>query len=178
MISFDEFAAVFEETGFEENELKQFFFSIRKSLLLRCLGKRSWPDLLRLEERCQWPVLQRIADPKLSIYKGANKDLLDRFIRNISEDKSIRERKISTGKIPYWIRLRSLIEERLDLFTQIFGFSKADMARCTAVADRYSKIVETKAETRKKLWKIGIGASAATLAGAAAIWYISKKEKK
>jgi hypothetical protein len=32
-------------------------------------------------------------------------------------------------------------------------------------------------KNRKKLWTIGIGAGAATLAGAAALWYMSKKKK-
>lgn len=178
MISFDEFIRIFKGINFEEDKLRRFYYSIKKSLLLSYLGKRSWPDILKLEESCQWPVLQRIADSKLSIYRGADKELLDKFIRSISEEKSIRDQKISTGKIPYWTRLRSLIEERIELFTHIFGFSKTDIRRCKAVAERYSKIIEKRTESRKKLWKIGIGAGAATLAGAAALWYISKKEKK
>ena len=178
MTSFDEFRTIFKGIGFEDEELKRFYYSIKKCLLLRYLGKRSWQDLIKVEEKCQWPILQRIADPKLSIYRGADKELRDKFIKSISEEKNIREQKISTAKVPYWTRLRSLIEDRIELFTHIFGFSKADIRHCEAVADRYSKIVEKRAEDRKKLWKIGIGAGAVTLAGAAALWYISKKEKK
>jgi len=178
VISFYEFKDIFKDIGFEEEELKQFYYSIKKSLLLRYLGKRSWQDLIKLEEQYQWPVLQRITDPNISIYRGADKELLDKFIKSISEEKSIRGQSTSIGKIPYWPRLRSLIEERIDLFTHIFGFSKADIKHCKAVAERYSKTAEKRTEGRKKLWKIGIGAGAATLAGAAALWYISKKEKK
>jgi len=178
LISFGEFSDIFKGLGFKEEDLKRFYHSIKKSLLLRYVGKRSWPDLLKLEEHCQWPILQKIADPKLSIYRGADKELLDKFIKSISEEKSIRGERISKGKIAYWTRLRSLIEERIDLFTHIFGFSEADIRRCEAVAERYSQIMEKRIKNQKKLWKIGIGAGAATLAGAAAFWYISKKEKK
>jgi len=177
MTSFDEFSTIFKGVGFEETQLKRFYYSIKKSLLLRYLGKRSWQDLIKVEEKCQWPILQKIADPRLSIYRGADKELRDKFIRSISEEKDIRAQKISTAKIPYWTRLRSLIEGRIELFTQIFGFSNADIRHCEAVAARYSKIVEKRAEDRKKLWKIGMGAGAVTLAGAAALWYMSKKEK-
>ena len=178
VISFNEFKDIFKDIGFEEKELKGFYYSIKKSLLLRYLGKRSWQDLIKLEEQYQWPVLQKITDPNISIYRGADKELLDKFMKSISEEKNIRSKKTSSGKIPYWTRLRSLIEERIDLFTHIFGFSKADINHCRAVAERYSKAVEKRTEGRKKLWKFGIGAGAATLAGAAALWYISKKEKK
>lgn len=178
MISFDKFNDIFKGIGFEEEELKRFYYSIKKSLLLKCVGKRSWQDILKLEENCQWPVLQKIADPKLSIYQGADEELLVKFIKSISEEKSLRDRRVSTGKIPYWTRLRSLIEERIELFTHIFGFSKNDIRHCEAVAERYSKIVDKRTGNRKKLWKIGISAGAVTLAGAAALWYISKKEKK
>jgi precorrin-6B methylase 2 len=46
------------------------------------------------------------------------------------------------------------------------------------VAERYSRIRERRIRNRKKMWKIGIGTGAATIAGAAAIWYVSKKDKK
>ena len=178
MISFEEFRDIFKDTEFKEVELRDFYYSIKKSLLLRCVGKRSWPDLLRLEEKCQWPILQRIADAELSIYRNADRELLDRFIGSIAEEKRIRGKRASGGKIPYWSLLRSLIEERIELFTQIFGFSRADVIHCEAIAERFSRIVEKKTEDRKKLWKIGIGAGAVTLAGAAALWYISKNEKE
>jgi hypothetical protein len=159
--------------------LKSFYHSVKKSLILRHLGKRSWPELFKLEERCQWPVLKKIDNPELAVYRGADAELLVRFITTIKEEKEIRERKSSTDKVRYWTRLQSLIEERLDLFKQIFGFSTEDVEYCERVAERYGTILERKAKNRKKMWQIGVGAgTAATLAGAAAYWYISKKEKK
>ena len=82
------------------------------------------------------------------------------------------------NKVRYWSLLQAVIEERINLLATIFGFSEKDMKLCELVAERYGKIIERKAKEKKKLWQIGIGAGAATLAGAAAIWYISKKDKQ
>jgi hypothetical protein len=179
VISFKEFSAVFKGAGFTEGQLKSFYHSVKKSLILSHLGKRSWPELFKLEERCQWPVLRRIDNPELPVYRGADGELLARFIATIKEEKEIRERKSSTDKVRYWTRLQSLIEERLDLFKQIFGLSSKDVEYCETVAERYGAILSRKATSKKKMWQIGVGAgTAATLAGAAAYWYLSKKEKK
>lgn len=178
MIRFKELSAIFKDMGFTERELKKFYYSVKKSVILRHLGKRSWPELFKIEEGCQWPVLRRIDDPKLQIYAGADKTLLEKFIDTISSEKEIRTYRSSMQKVRYWSLLQSVIEERIDLLATIFGFSEKDMKRCELVAERYGKTVERKAREKKKLWQIGIGASAATLAGAAAIWYISKKDKK
>jgi hypothetical protein len=179
MIGLKEFTAIFRSAGFSEGELKNFYYSVKKSVILRYLGKRSWPDLFRLEEHCQWPVLRRIDNPDLPIYRGADRELLSGFVRTITEEKKIREGKQSIEKVRYWTMLQSLIEERIGLFTQIFDFCRKDIRHCEMVAERYGKILDRKAKTRKKIWQIGIGAgAAATLAGAAAYWYISKKEKK
>ncbi len=119
-----------------------------------------------------------IGDPKHSIYEGADKVLLDMFIKTISEEKNIRERRSSLDKVRYWTLLQSVINERIDLFTHIFGLSQEDVRHCEKVAERYSQIMERRIKNRKKRWKIGIGTGAATLAGAAALWYISQKNKK
>jgi hypothetical protein len=179
VISFREFSAVFSGAGFSERQLKSFYHSVKKSVILHYLGKRSWPELFKLEERCQWQVLRKIDDPDLPIYRGADKELLSGFIRTIREEKKIRESKSAVEKVRYWTMLQALIEERIVLFTQIFGFSPKDVQHCEAVAGRYGKILDRKAKTTKMKWQIGIGAgAAATLAGAAAYWYISKKDKK
>jgi len=177
MIHFKELSVIFKDTSFTDGELKKFYFSVKKSVILRRLGKRSWPELFKLEERCQWPVLKRIDDPKLPIYAGADRTLLDRFIKTISTEKEMRAHRSSMHKVRYWSLLQEVIEERIDLLVSIFGFSEKDIRHCELVAERYGKILERKARERKKLWQIGIGAGAATLAGAAAIWYISKKDK-
>ena len=122
--------------------------------------------------------MKKIGDPGLSIYRGADKGLLEKFIKTISEEKQIRDRKSSMDKGPYWIQLQSVIRERIELYTSIFGFCKKDVGHCEIVAERYAKIRDRRIRHRKRLWKIGIGTGAATLAGATALWYIAKKEKK
>ncbi len=178
MITFKEFSSIFKGTDFTAGELRNFYYSVKKSVILRLVGRRAWPEIFRLEEKCQWPVLRMVGDPKHSIYEGADKGLLDMFIKTISEEKNIRERRSSLDKVRYWTLLQSAIDERIDLFTHIFGLSQEDVGHCERVAERYSQITERRIKNRKKLWKIGIGTGAATLAGAAALWYISQKDKK
>jgi hypothetical protein len=179
LISFSELSDIFSGTDFNRDDLRRFYRSVKKSIILRQLGKRAWPELFHLEEKCQWPVLKKIDDPDLSIYRGADPELLDRFIRTISEEKDIRKRKSVINKVSYWSRLQVLIEERTDLFSQVFGFCSSDLSHCERVAERYGKILEGKRkENRKKMWQLGVGAGAATLAGAATYWYVSKKERK
>jgi hypothetical protein len=178
VISFGDFLTIFSGTDFSVDELKRFYYSVKKAVILRSLGKRSWPDLFKLEEKCQWPVLHRINDPSLPIYRDADRDLLDKFLRTIREEEYLRSRKSSSDKVRYWSLLQSLIGDRIDLLVHIFGFSQDDLRRCELVTERYEKILEEKKRDRKKMMQIGIGAGAATLAGAAAIWYFSKKEKE
>ncbi len=178
MITFKEFSSIFKGTDFTAEELRKFYYSVKKSVILRLVGRRAWSEIFRLEEKCQWPVVRMIGDPKHSIYEGADKVLLDMFIKTISEEKNIRERRSSLDKVRYWTLLQSVINERIDLFTHIFGLSQEDVRHCEKVAERYSQIMERRIKNRKKRWKIGIGTGAATLAGAAALWYISQKNKK
>lgn len=178
VVTFKEFSAIFEGTDFTREELRSFYYSVRKSIILRLAGKRAWPDIFKLEGECQWPVLRMIGDPGLPIYKGADRVLLERFIKTISEEKDLRQFRSSFDKVRYWSLLQSLIDERIGHFTHIFGFSKKEMRQCEMIAERYSRIRERRIRNRKKMWKIGIGTGAATLAGAAALWYISKKDKK
>jgi hypothetical protein len=179
VISFSELSDIFNGTDFNRDDLRRFYRSVKKSMILRQLGKRAWPELFQLEEKCQWPVLKKIDDPSLSIYRGADRELLDRFIRTISEEKEIRKRKTTVNKVSYWSRLQAIIEERTDLLSQVFGFCGSDFSYCERIADRYGKILDRKRkENKKKMWQLGVGAGAATLAGAATYWYVSKKERK
>ena len=177
MVTFKELLSIFKGTDFTASELKIFYFSVKKSVILRQAGRRFWPEIFKLEEQSQWPVVRRIGDPKLPIYKGADGALLERFIKTIAEEKRIREQKASFDKVRYWTLLQSLIEERIELFTNIFGFNEKDFKHCELVAHRYLEIVEKRIRNRKKMWTIGLGTGAATLAGAAA-WYMYKKDKK
>jgi hypothetical protein len=177
MVTFKGFLSIFKDTDFTAEELRIFYFSVKKSVILLRAGRRFWPEILKLEEQSQWPVVRQIGDPDLPIYKGADRALLERFIRTIDEEKRIRARKASIDKVRYWTMLQLLIEERIELFTNIFGFSEKDFKYCEMVAERYAKTVEQRIRNRKKIWTIGLGTGAATLAGAAA-WYMYKKDKK
>jgi hypothetical protein len=178
MISFKEFSSIFSGMDFTEGELRSFYYSVRKSVILKNVGKRAWPELFKLEEECQWPVIRRIDDPGLPIYEGADKLLLERFLKSITEEKDLRRQRRYFDKVSYWTRLQAEIEARIGLFTQIFGFSKEDIGHCEEAAERYARIVDKRIKRRKKRWQIGIGTGAATLAGAAALWYISQKDRE
>ncbi|HMK60133.1 MAG TPA: hypothetical protein VK452_03180 [Dissulfurispiraceae bacterium] len=177
MLSFKKFLTIFKGLGFSEKELHDFYQSVSKTVILRIAGKRLWPEIFRIEEQHQWPILCELDAPELPIYRGADKALLGRFIGTIRDEKELRLRKPHMDKVRYWTRLRIVIDERIELFTDIFGFSEADINHCEIVAARYSKIVDDRIVRKKKLWKIGLGTGAATLAGAAA-WYLYIKDKK
>jgi hypothetical protein len=176
MISFEDFRGIFTGAGFSEKELRRFYGSVRKSVILKHVGRRAWPQLIKLEEMCQWPVLRKIDDPSLSIYQGADDELRDEFIKNIGEEKELRKKK-GPHKVPSWTRLQRIVSARIDLLTHIFNFSGEDSAYCESVSKRYGAIIERRSANKKKLWKIGLGAGAATLAGAAAFWYLSHEKK-
>ncbi len=178
MVTFEELKEIFRDTDFTDEVLRRFYYSVRKSVILRLVGKRSWHEIFKLEGECQWPVLHMIGDPELSIYQGADKALLERFIKTIAEEKDLREHRSSLDKVRYWTLLQSVINERIELFTHVFGFSKKETEYCEAAAARYMRMRERRIKSRKKMLTIGIGTGAATLAGAAALWYISKKDKK
>ena len=178
MVTLKGFLAIFKGTEFSAEELGNFYHSVKKTVILRFAGRRFWSEIFRLEEQAQWPVVRRIGDPKLAIYSGADKSLLDRFISTIDEEKKIRQRKNSLDKVRYWTMLQSVIDERIELYTYIFGFSDKDIRYCKIVAERYSSAVEKRISSRKKIWTIGLGTGAATIAGAAAWYMYNKKDKK
>ncbi len=176
MINLKEFLKIFRDTGFERPVLENFYRSIRKSTILLQLGKRSLSEVFQQEETHQWPILQRIDNPELPLYRGADKALLKAFIKTIEKEKNLREQKGRMERVKYWSSLREVIEERAELFRSIFNFCKKDDVYCEAVAERYKKIADRKAKKMRTAWGIGIGAGAA--AGAAALWYITKKERE
>ena len=176
MISLKEFLKIFRDTGFERPALENFYRSVRKSTILLHLGKRSLSEIFQQEEDHQWPILQRIDNPDLPLYRGADKALLKAFIKTIEKEKNLREQKGKTERVRYWSSLKEVIEERAELFRSIFNFCKKDDRHCKAAAERYKRITDRKAKKMRTAWGIGIGTGAA--AGAAAFWYIKKKEKK
>jgi len=176
MISLKDFLKVFRDTDFERPALENFYRSIRKSTILLRLGKRSLSEIFQQEENNQWPILERIGNPDLPLYHGADKALLKAFIKTIEKEKYLRDRKGQTERVKYWSSLQEVIEERAELFRSIFNFCKKDDRHCEAVAERYKRITDRKAKKKRTAWGVGIGAGAA--AGAAAIWYITKKERQ
>jgi len=176
MISLKEFLKVFRDTGFERHVLENFYRSVRKSTILLHLGKRSLSEIFQQEEIHQWPVLQRIDNPDLPLYHGADKALLDAFIKTIQDEKTLRGQKRHMERVKYWNSLLQIIEKRAELFRSIFNFCKKDDQHCEAVAARYKRIGERRARKRRTAWGLGIGAG--TAAGAAALWYIKKKDRQ
>jgi hypothetical protein len=178
MTNLREFLKFFEDTGIDAKELKIFYRSVRKSVILRFFDKRALWELYKLEDKCQWPLLQRIADPALPIYENAHKDLLYAFMRSITAEKDLRAEKDTMDRDKYWLALFSLIEERIEIFKAIFGFCKKDAKRCEIVAERYRRSRQRKIEDCKKLWKFGIGSGAAALAGSTMLWHFPRRSKR
>jgi hypothetical protein len=175
MIRLREFSDSFRGTDFTERELKKFYYSVRKSVILRLSGRRSWPALLRLEESCQWPVLQRISDPQLPIYQGADGVLLDRFIRTISEERIMRGQRFSINTVSCWSRLQFIIEERIDLFMQIFDFCRKDITHCEKVAERHMRIKGRRIKNRGRLSRPNTAAGVETLGRTTPVWHLQKR---
>jgi hypothetical protein len=178
MTNLREFLKSFEDMGFDVEELKIFYRSVRKSVILTFFNKRALSELFKLEDKCQWPLLQRIADPALPIYQKADKDLLVAFIKNINDEKALRAEKSKMDSDEYWRTLFAIIKGRLEIFKVIFDYCNKDVRRCEMVAERYKRSRQRKIEESKKLWKFGIGAGATALAGSAALWYFSRRDNR
>lgn len=178
MTNFSDFLKYFENTVFNEEELKIFYRSVRKSVILSFFDKRALRELFELEDKCQWPLLRQIADPSLPIYQNADKDLLDVFIRSIEDERALRASKNRMDNDKYWRALFRIIERRIGIFKAIFDFCDKDVRRCETVAERYKRARQRTVEDRKKLWKFGIGAGATALAGMAALSFFSRRDKK
>lgn len=174
MIALKEFLKIFKGTAFEQADLRNFYRSVRKTMIFLLLGKRSLTEVFQDEEKYQWPILQKIGDPDLPLYHGADKTLLEAFIKTIEKEAALRKQKKHMERIRYWSSLREIIEERSELFRSIFSFCRKDDLHCEAVAERYRRLSDRESKKRRAAWGLGIGAGAA--AGAAAIWYISKKK--
>jgi hypothetical protein len=176
MVSLTQFLKIFKDSGLEQEALRSFYHSIRKSIILLHLGKPSWAELFQMEEQFQWPVLLTIANPDLPLYKDADKELLAAFLDTIAREKALRANKRYMEKVKYWSALQEIIEERLSLFIGIFDYSKKDIRKTESIAQRYRLFSDRR--MKKQLTAVGLGAgAAAAAAGAAALWLISKKEK-
>lgn len=155
--------------------LVNFYLSIRKCWILERLGSVTYPKIRDLENKYQWPVLEKMADPNLEIYKVYPTEMLDRgllkiFINGIKDEASIRARKKKLSADDFFRYQKILIYDRLGYFKSIFGCTKEDLEYFESVAGRYRKIALKKSE-KGKTWKtvakifvaIGVGAGAAVL---------------
>lgn len=176
MIPLEEFLEIFEKTKISGDALVKFYKSIKQSLVLINAGRQTLPRLLKIENECQWPVLEKIGDPKLNIYKGADPVLLRMFINSIKDEKEIRLKDRKTSRGDDWIILRILIQTRTQLYENIFDFNKKDIERCKRAGRRLEKIIQEKRKEQKKLWmKMGTGAAAVGAIGATYIFLKNKK---
>lgn len=175
MVSLPQFIRIFKDSGIEHEALRAFYHSIRKSIILLHLRKYSWTELFQMEERFQWPVLLAIDNPDLPLYRGADQELLKSFLNTIAREKALRANKRHMDKVKYWSALQEIIEERSHLFISIFAYTKKDLRRTEAVAQRYRELSDRR--MKKQLTAVGLGAGAAAAAGAAALWLIAKKDK-
>ncbi|HET6514133.1 MAG TPA: hypothetical protein VFG09_03160 [Thermodesulfovibrionales bacterium] len=167
----------FEGTGFEPEDLRVFYRSVRKSIILTFFNKRSLSELFKLEDRCQWPLLQRLADPALLVYRDADRNLLDAFIKSINDEKALRAERSKMNRDEYWRALFGIIEGRLEMFKTIFNFCNKDVKRCLVVAERYKRSRQRRIKDGKKLWKFGIGSGATALAGAAVLLQLRTRKR-
>jgi hypothetical protein len=172
MTNLRKFLQMFEDAGFDEDDLKIFYRSVRKSVILSFFEKRALRELFELEDKCQWPVLQRIADPALPLYRNVDKTLLDSFIGGIRAEGTLRAEKGGMEDGAYWKALRQILEGRTGMYQAIFDYCHKDVRRCEVVAGRYKRARQRRIEDSKKLWKYGIGA------GATALGYLARRDAR
>jgi hypothetical protein len=172
MISLDEFFKIFKDTDFSREKLAKFYKSIRKSVILFYAGKKARPQLLKLERESQWPILQKIDDYKLNIYKGADPILLSSFIKTIKDEKNILLNRQKISKNNAWRIFNAVIETRIKLYGDIFGFTKKDKDWCKKAGERYENILLKK--RKNFLLKSSLGIIAAGAIGTG-IYFLAKR---
>lgn len=189
MLSLEEFVKIFEnkKPRIPLLQLINFYLSICKCLILERLGNITYPKIRDLEEKYQWPVLEKMADLNLEIYKVYPAEMLDKgllkiFTNGIKDEIEIRARKKKMSADDFYRYQKVLIYDRLGFFKSIFGCAKEDLEYFESVAGRYWNTALKKAE-KGKAWKkvakitVGIGVTAGIIAGAAAL-YKKAAEKK
>ena len=166
MISQEEFLKIFQkEKGFSQDELIRFYRSIERTVILSYAGKYGLSLLLKLCLKDQWPVLKRIDESSLGIYKGADVELLDAFIQTIR-----RQKEKNT-----WITLERSVYERAGLYELIFDFSPAEVERCIKLGKKFEKLAIQKAKRCKIVFgALGAGAAVAGAVGAGVLLWKKK----
>jgi hypothetical protein len=169
MIGQEEFLKIFEKSPeFSRAELIRFYRSVRKSIMLSYAGRKGIPMLTDIDQKYQWPVLRRMDDPKLSIFEGADAELLSVFLQTIQKQK----------KKNSWPAVREMAQKRARLYPSIFGLTREELDICVKIGIA----LEKKLIKKHNAWKMAIGFGTAGIvvvgAAAGAGLYLKKKNKK
>lgn len=167
MISRGEFLKIFKDTSFPQKDLGRFHRSIKKSVILFYAGRNSLPLLLKLVTEDQWPILKEIDDPNLSIYEGADPELLAAFIETIKRQKENNS----------WLVLRDSAQKRAELYERIFDFSPQEIEVCKRVGIKFEEILIKKSRKRRLMVGGGIAAAGAVGAAGAFLWWKNREKK-
>jgi len=172
---------------FSEKEISQFYDSvlqmIENAYVARYVDPKTenqvYSKIGEIAEE-QWKVLKEIGDEKLDIYRDAeDKKLVAQFVSLIKREKELIER-MPKEKIPYSPEFRNIINERIELYKNVFDYTPKDKQEVKKIAQEKAK------ELLKKRYKgsiiksgiiggvIGAGLTSAVLGGISLI----KKKKK
>lgn len=153
MISLKEFLEIFKGTSFSQDALISFYRAAKKSVILSYAGRQGFLLLLKLDKERLWPILKEIDNPALSIYEGADPELLLAFVQTIKEQKEKNS----------WLGLREAVLKRARLYEDIFGFSLQEVEFYQEIGRRFEEKL-IKNNKRKRLL-VG-GGMAMAMAGA------------
>lgn len=178
MISLEEFLEIFgksKDVNIAEEQLTKFYKSIKRSLILLCAGSRAKPLLEKLEKESQWPVLEKIDNVKMDIYKGADLVSLRTFVNSIRDEKEIRSSNKKLTRQNDWIILRIKIAARIELYKNIFDLNEREIACCERAGKRLEKILIKKRRERLLKWSV-TGVAIAGVIGTT--YYLATKKEK
>lgn len=175
IISQAKFLEIFKKTEFSRAELVNFYKSIKRSIIYNYAGRKGYYKLVEIERAYQWPILSKIDNPTLPIYEGADEKLLSAFLNSIQDEKQLRNNTDDLTPRDCWVIFRILIRSRIELYENIFGLTKDELAKYKKIGERYEK---TLIYREKRSLRVGLGAGA-ILGGAAtlAAYYNYKKRK-
>ena len=169
MIELVEFLGIFSEnTDFSVKELIRFYRSVKKIVALSYAGKKGLPLLIRVDQKDQWPVLKRMDNPSLSIYKEADdQELLQAFIQTIKDQK----------KKNSWITLQESIRKRASLYVKILCLTPEEVEKCKLLGQKMEKKLIRRDSRRRLAIGVGTGITAAGAIGTG-IYFLKKAKGK
>jgi hypothetical protein len=168
MISWEEFFKIFlnsKDVVFLESELNNFYYSIRKSCVIAKHSREAFFRLQELEKNIQWPVLKKMGNPKLDIYKNYAEDpqLVKDFTGLIQEEEKIIKDKGS------YTKYREVICGRISLYSRIFKFSLKDRKYVERRAVLYGNALAAKLKKERAARAVKYGLLAVAGIGAGVV---------